>query len=160
MVEPTDACLQFCYSRDMRAPKGGRVEARRESTGTLLVASESWHESHFKKIEKAEPVKIQGREADLAILDEVGEFAEAEILNELTAYIRKTYGEHYAKDGVQAFALIAKRPQRGLNFALGNVIKYSDRFGQKGGNNRADLLKVAHYSILALHCAAQLEKAQ
>jgi hypothetical protein len=88
-----------------------------------------------------------------------GEFGEMAILGELQAYIRKTYGEHYAKDGVQAFALIAKRPQRGLNFALGNVLKYSDRFGEKDGMNRKDLLKVAHYSVLAIHCLDALEKA-
>lgn len=86
-----------------------------------------------------------------------GEFNEAALIEELRAYVRKTYGQHYAKDGVQAFSLIAKRPERGLHFALGNVIKYADRFGAKAGHNRDDLLKVAHYSLLALYAADKME---
>ena len=34
---------------------------------------------------------------------------------------------------------------------LGNIIKYAQRYGKKNGRNRADLLKVAHYAIMALH---------
>ena len=34
---------------------------------------------------------------------------------------------------------------------LGNIIKYAQRYGKKNGKNRADLLKVAHYAIMALH---------
>lgn len=91
--------------------------------------------------------------------DVIAQFNEFSILDDLRVYIRKTYGQHYAKDGVQAFALIAKRPERGLAFALGNVIKYADRFGAKNGFNRDDLLKVAHYSVLAMYCADKLEAA-
>ena len=34
---------------------------------------------------------------------------------------------------------------------LGNIINYAQRYGKKNGKNRADLLKVAHYAIMALH---------
>lgn len=37
-----------------------------------------------------------------------------------------------------------------MGFALGNVLKYSQRYGKKEGLNRADLLKVVHYGIIAL----------
>lgn len=32
------------------------------------------------------------------------------------------------------------------------VIKYVARYGRKGGRNRKDLLKAAHYLILMMHC--------
>lgn len=126
-------------------------------TRNRRVLTDAEHQQNYDRRVTAHEIRTQ---YENAITPFEGEFHEMELLDELRAYIRGTYGEHYAKDGVQAFALIAKRPERGLAFALGNVIKYSDRFGQKAGHNRKDLLKVAHYSILALHCADALEKAK
>lgn len=81
-------------------------------------------------------------------------FNEGEILSELRSYICNTYGEHYANEenGLQTFQLIAKDPLRGLAFATGNCMKYADRYGKKNGYNRKDLIKIAHYAILALYC--------
>ena len=39
----------------------------------------------------------------------------------------------------------------GEGFALGNVLKYVQRYGNKNGYNRADLMKVLHYALIALH---------
>jgi hypothetical protein len=39
-----------------------------------------------------------------------------------------------------------------MGFALGNVLKYAQRYGKKDGHNRADLLKILHYTIIALDC--------
>ena len=168
-VSPTAACLQKCYDMGIRAPKAGVVEER-DITGRCLVSDAAWHESHFNLVKRpnsAPDYSNVGARTAAGLTEKLlgaageaegpkGEFSEFELLDELRQYIKATYGQHYAKDGVQAFALIAKKPERGLAFALGNVIKYSDRFGSKGGLNRADLLKVAHYSILALHCADKL----
>jgi len=76
-------------------------------------------------------------------------FSEGESLEELAAYINRTYGSHYG-DKVQANDLIISAGQ-GEGFFLGNVIKYASRYGKKNGKNRDDLLKVLHYAILALH---------
>ena len=38
----------------------------------------------------------------------------------------------------------------GEGFTLGNVIKYAQRYGKKDGYNRKDLLKVLHYTLMAL----------
>jgi len=37
-----------------------------------------------------------------------------------------------------------------LGFAMGNIIKYAQRYGKKSGYNRNDLMKVIHYAIIAL----------
>lgn len=39
----------------------------------------------------------------------------------------------------------------GEGFCLGNILKYTQRYGKKAGKNRADLMKVVHYAIIALH---------
>jgi len=39
----------------------------------------------------------------------------------------------------------------GEGFCIGNILKYSQRYGKKDGKNRNDLLKVIHYGIMALH---------
>jgi hypothetical protein len=39
-----------------------------------------------------------------------------------------------------------------MGFALGNVLKYAQRYGKKQGYNRADLMKILHYTIIALDC--------
>jgi hypothetical protein len=34
---------------------------------------------------------------------------------------------------------------------LGTIVKYAMRYGKKEGKNKKDLLKIIHYTILALH---------
>ena len=43
------------------------------------------------------------------------------------------------------------RHTHGEGFCIGNILKYSQRYGKKEGKNRADLLKVLHYALIALH---------
>jgi hypothetical protein len=45
-----------------------------------------------------------------------------------------------------------------MGFALGNVLKYAQRYGKKQGYNRADLLKILHYALIALHVHDKNEK--
>lgn len=73
-------------------------------------------------------------------------------LDEITAYINKTYGEHYSQDKFQATEFIIANGL-GQGFCLGNVLKYTQRYGKKGLPNdwRKDLLKVIHYAIISLH---------
>jgi hypothetical protein len=35
--------------------------------------------------------------------------------------------------------------------ALGNIMKYAKRYGNKDGKNRKDLLKILHYGIIMLN---------
>jgi len=78
-------------------------------------------------------------------------FNEENLLTELKAYIDGTYTSHYVgTDNIQAFELIAAAGH-GVGFTIGDIIKYASRYGKKGGHNRADLLKILHYAILALY---------
>ena len=77
-------------------------------------------------------------------------FNEDQLLAQLRMYIDKTYTQHYSQDKIQATEFIIDAGH-GMGFALGNVMKYSQRYGKKDGFNRQDLLKVLHYAIIALH---------
>ena len=152
VVTATDRSIQYGHDHGLPIPPTCAVTILAVN-GDLLTLSDGsqWHHSHFRLVRRPDIPELN---QDEALVDEFNEFG---ILDEVREYIAKTYCEHYAKDGVQAFALIAKRPERGLNFALSNVIKYADRFGEKGGRNRKDLLKVAHYAVLAIYCLDKLE---
>lgn len=88
-------------------------------------------------------------------------FNEDQLLEELKQYIDSTYKGHYTggnQDEVQTFELISKRPLRGLYFALGNVSKYADRYGEKEGFKRDDLVKTLHYALWALYSHDKMMK--
>lgn len=77
-------------------------------------------------------------------------FNEGELIEQLRTYIDKTYTGHYSKNKFQSTEFIIDCGH-GMGFALGNVLKYAQRYGKKDGTNRADLLKILHYAIIALH---------
>jgi hypothetical protein len=76
-------------------------------------------------------------------------YNEGNILDELHAYIKKSYGSHYG-DRVQAQDLIVSSGH-GEGFYMGNIIKYASRYGKKNGHSKDDLMKVLHYTVLALN---------
>ena len=76
-------------------------------------------------------------------------FNEDVILDEMQEYIDSTYNAHYAQSNYQSTEIIEDMGH-GMGFALGNVIKYCQRYGKKDGFNRDDLKKVIHYGIIAL----------
>ena len=77
-------------------------------------------------------------------------YDEGNILSELKEYIDSTYDEHYSKNKFQATEFIIDGGH-GEGFCIGNIMKYAQRYGKKGGKNRRDLLKVIHYGIIALY---------
>lgn len=78
-------------------------------------------------------------------------FNEKNLIAELGEYIDSTYTKHYVgQDNIQAFEMIVSAGH-GMGFAIGDIIKYASRYGKKNGRNRDDLLKILHYSILALY---------
>jgi hypothetical protein len=77
-------------------------------------------------------------------------FNENEYLDELYDYISSTYGQHYSLSKIQSTEFIMDAGH-GEGFTIGNIIKYAQRYGRKGGKNRADLLKVCHYAIMMLY---------
>jgi hypothetical protein len=80
----------------------------------------------------------------------VYKFNEFALIGELEDYVNKTYSAHYAQGKFQATEFIVDAGH-GEGFALGNILKYTQRYGNKEGKNRKDLLKVLHYALIALH---------
>ncbi len=77
-------------------------------------------------------------------------YREDEILRELSDYIDSTYSQHYSTKTIQTLDVweslgIEKES------CQSNVLKYAMRYGKKKGNNKADLLKILHYTILWWH---------
>lgn len=72
------------------------------------------------------------------------------ILEEVKKYIDATYNKHYSHNKFQATEFIIDSGH-GEGFCIGNILKYAQRYGKKGGKNRDDLLKVIHYGIIALN---------
>ena len=79
-------------------------------------------------------------------------FNEANLVQELKSYIDSTYAKHYSSSKLQSTEVIMDNGH-GAGFCLGNIVKYAQRYGKKGSpeDYRLDLLKIAHYSILALY---------
>ena len=77
-------------------------------------------------------------------------YNEGNTLAELKEYIDSTYDEHYSKNKFQATEFIIDGGH-GEGFCIGNIMKYAQRYGKKGGKNKRDLLKVIHYGIIALY---------
>ena len=77
-------------------------------------------------------------------------YNEGNTLSELKEYIDSTYDEHYSKNKFQATEFIIDGGH-GEGFCIGNIMKYAQRYGKKGGKNRRALLKVIPYGIIALY---------
>ena len=77
-------------------------------------------------------------------------YNEDNILIELQEYIDKTYDQHYSHKNFQATEFVIDSGH-GEGFCIGNIMKYAQRYGKKGGKNKRDLLKVIHYGIIALY---------
>lgn len=77
-------------------------------------------------------------------------YNEDQLIEEFKKYVDSTYSQHYVgKNNVQSLDLIFSS-ENGRGFTIGNVLKYAARYGKKGGRNRDDLMKIIHYSLLAL----------
>jgi hypothetical protein len=77
-------------------------------------------------------------------------YDEDKTLVELKKYIDATYDEHYSQGKYQSTEFIIDGGH-GEGFCIGNIMKYAQRYGKKGGKNKSDLLKVIHYGIIALY---------
>jgi len=76
-------------------------------------------------------------------------FNEENTLIQIRRNIDRTYEQHYAGEKYQATDMIIDAGH-GESFCIGNIMKYSMRFGKKD-NKKAELHKIIHYAIIALH---------
>jgi hypothetical protein len=79
-------------------------------------------------------------------------FNEEQLLKEIQVYIDKTYDQHYSKTKFQSTEFIIDSGY-GVEFCLGNIMKYSQRYGRKGlpDDWRKDLMKIIHYAIIGMY---------
>tara|TARA_Y100000768_G_scaffold258982_1_gene197043 strand:+ start:1012 stop:1314 length:303 start_codon:yes stop_codon:yes gene_type:complete len=79
-------------------------------------------------------------------------FNEGNLIKELKEYIDITYDGHYSRNKFQSTEFISDCGH-GIGFAIGNILKYAQRYGKKGSSedHRKDLQKVLHYAIIALN---------
>lgn len=79
-------------------------------------------------------------------------FNERGLIEEFQSYIDSTYKGHYATNKFQSTEVIIERGH-GTGFCMGNVDKYSNRYGKKGSREdaRKDLMKVLHYALIQLY---------
>ncbi len=77
-------------------------------------------------------------------------FIEDKVIRELQEYVDDTYDQHYAQRKYQSTEFI-EDCGHGEGFCLGNILKYTQRYGRKNGKSRADLMKILHYGIIMLH---------
>lgn len=78
-------------------------------------------------------------------------YAEDKIINAFKAYIDRTYDSHYqTENNVQCFdAWIALGDATPTFRNTG--LKYLWRYGKKNGNNKDDLMKTLHYTLMCLY---------
>ena len=69
------------------------------------------------------------------------------------AYIDSTYGEHYVGADASRTQVVDLWESLGIGAPAcqSNVLKYISRYGKKGGNNKNDLMKAIHYTMLLWH---------
>jgi len=84
-------------------------------------------------------------------------YNEARALAEIKEYVDITYKQHYSQNKFQAAEFIIDAGH-GVGFCVGNIMKYAQRYGKKGGSNRKDILKIIHYAIMLLFVHDTTEK--
>ena len=79
-------------------------------------------------------------------------YAEDKIIADFKEYIDKTYSEHYKteEERVECFDAWIALGDATPTFR-NTAVKYLWRYGKKNGNNKADLLKALHYTLMCLH---------
>jgi hypothetical protein len=78
-------------------------------------------------------------------------FNEGNLIDEFKHYVDATYDQHYARTKFQATEFIVDSGH-GTGFFIGNVLKYAQRYGKKGGpsDQRKDLMKILHYTLMQI----------
>jgi hypothetical protein len=97
-----------------------------------------------------ELISIFVKEKETAVM--LYKYAENEIISEFHDYIDKTYEEHYKTNDksiecFDAWIALGDSTDTFRNTAL----KYLWRYGKKNGNNKADLMKALHYTLMCLY---------
>lgn len=102
----------------------------------------------YPSIEELISIFVKEKETEEMIY----KYAENEIISDFHDYIDKTYEEHYKTNEksiecFDAWIALGNSTDTFRNTAL----KYLWRYGKKNGNNKADLMKALHYTLMCLY---------
>ena len=86
----------------------------------------------------------------------MNKFNEEQVLNWVRNHIIQTYDAHYGKNKIQTTEFVFDAGH-GEGFSIGNIIKYAQRYGKKGGKNPDDLLKIIHYAIINIYLEQEVD---
>ena len=122
------------------------------------ITPEEWNEmnrKHLSEQTKYDPPAYDDPQETLSRLglgvDPIEyRYNEGNTIDELKQYIDSTYDQHYSKNKFQATEFIIDGGH-GEGFCIGNIMKYAQRYGNKDGYNKKDLMKVLHYAIIMLY---------
>jgi hypothetical protein len=102
--------------------------------------------------EKLEPTSVTASYGETELVGKNSyKYAENKILSDFLDYIDETYSEHYmTENGVQCFDAWIAMGDATPTFR-NTALKYLWRYGKKSGNNKDDLMKTLHYTLLCLY---------
>jgi hypothetical protein len=97
-------------------------------------------------------ITTKTKDAEPAPVPEVDyHYSEPEFLKELAEHVRLTNLTHYSGE-IQPVDFIMSHATT-MDYLVGNVTKYTFRFGKKEGFNKKDLYKACHYLMMMAHFA-------
>lgn len=102
----------------------------------------------YPSIEELVSVFVKEKEPEIMLY----KYAENEIISDFHDYIDKTYEEHYKTNikSIECFDAWIALGDSTPTFR-NTAIKYLWRYGKKNGNNKADLMKALHYTLMCLY---------
>jgi len=79
-------------------------------------------------------------------------YAEGQIISDFKKYVDKTYDQHYKTEdkSIQCFDAWIALGEATPTFR-NTALKYLWRYGKKNGNDKNDLMKVLHYTLMCLY---------
>jgi hypothetical protein len=115
-----------------------------DESGFVIAATTPVDEEMDKRI-------LSAIERELLNKDISYKYFEDKIIADFNSYINNTYADHYqTENNVQCFDAWIALGDSTPTFR-NTAIKYLWRYGKKNGNNKDDLMKVLHYTLMCLY---------
>ena len=142
--------IKAWYNKHNKFINWRRKDMKLEATLDELICSTKAYASPESPVSEAS--KEWYEPLDKRIYPDIDyKFNEENLISEFKEYVDATYNSHYSQNGFQSTEIIVERGH-GTGFCMGNIDKYSNRYGKKGNHaeQRKDLIKIMHYALIQL----------
>ena len=142
--------IKAWYNKHNKFINWRRKDMKLEATLDELICSTKAYASPGSSVSEAS--KEWYEPLDKRIYPDIDyKFNEKNLISEFKEYVDATYNSHYSQNGFQSTEIIVERGH-GTGFCMGNIDKYSNRYGKKGDHaeQRKDLIKIMHYALIQL----------